>query len=201
MRRVHDVIKMAYNRLILHKAEKTTTDLDLKNNFSAKVGSKDSTDWKHKSNLGWWCSNPRLLLPGVPARKQGSRLQDVGHKLRETVNVHCLKIRFWGFGSLVITYRSFKAKSKDIYHRLFRWNFIVKHRCLSRLSHVSSHVLWSSFSYTCVYVQLAHDIITKTNHRHVTNPRVTHNNDIHCLKPKNIALLTGLGHNIPAFQK
>jgi hypothetical protein len=31
----------------------------------------------------------------------------------------------------------------------------------------------------------------------MTNPSVTRNNEIHCIKPDNVALLTGLGHNTP----
>ena len=62
---------------------------------------------------------------------------------------------------------------------------------------MSSHVPRTSFSYTRVYVQLAHDI-TKTNYRRVTNPRVTRNNEIHYVKPDIVALLAGLGHNTPA---
>ena len=33
----------------------------------------------------------------------------------------------------------------------------------------------------------------------MTNPRVAHYNEIHLVKPDNVALLAGLGHNIPAY--
>ena len=64
---------------------------------------------------------------------------------------------------------------------------------------MSSHVPQTSFSYTRMYAQLVHDIITKTNYRHVTNPCITCNNEIHYVKPDNVALLAGLGHNTPAY--
>ena len=90
-----------------------------------KVGSKESTDWKlTKSNLGWWCSTPRLLyvhgfLPEIrfPFTRRWTQT--------ERNNAHCPKIRFWGFGSLVITYCSFKAKSRDFFHCLFDETFLL----------------------------------------------------------------------------
>ena len=35
----------------------------------------------------------------------------------------------------------------------------------------------------------------------MTNPPLTRYNEIHCVKPDNVALLAGLGHNTPALKK
>ena len=81
----------------------------------------------------------------------------------------------------------------------FSMKFSCRTSCFSSLNHVSSHVPRTSFSYTRVYVPFAHDIITKTNCRRVTNPPLTRYNELHYVKPDNVALLAGLGHNTPAF--